>query len=155
MFATVNLISFCFDILFPHSLMEHKEWGRVGSEFGWCNRLFGPTIACESCVLLGTCMFFLSENEAWGYSTVYQSVWLRLEDAWNKPVGWGVGGRLAVFPRAKGSAEMQYNSPPLLPCKHKASVNRPGPSVFLFTGSLFFHNPKLHFMYSVKSCIYE
>lgn len=57
---------------------------------------------------------FSSENEAWSYSTVYQSMWLRFEDAWKKrELGWGGS---AVFPWAKGSAENHYNSLPLLPC---------------------------------------
>lgn len=34
-------------------------------------------------------MWVSCKTEAWGYSTVYQSVRLRSEDAWNKPMGWG------------------------------------------------------------------
>lgn len=63
--------------------------------------------------------FFSCENEARGYSAVYQSVWYT-EDAWNKLMGWGEEGRKGwgsgASPKARGSAEMQYNSLPLLPC---------------------------------------
>lgn len=74
----------------------------------------GLQVFCTS----GNLWVFSCENEAGGYSTVYQSVWLRLEDAWNKLVGWGRGGGWgsAVFPKTKGSAELQYDSLSLLPC---------------------------------------
>lgn len=126
MSATWNLIYFCFDILFSHSLMEHKEWGRGGGEVGgetdyyfvhslW---FFSPIMACESSVPFWGLVWFFK----WKWSSrLFHSVSIKcdwdFEGAWNKPV--------SRFSWSKGVSRNKVQSFSLV-ALHTAPVNRPG-----------------------------
>lgn len=153
--ATWNVFYFCFDILFSHSLTEHRGWGRGGGKIIILHSLwvFSPIMACEPSVLLGTCMFFQAKMRLEAIpQCINQCDWgLKMHET-----NWWVGELgVATFSQSKGVSRNSVQFSFLVAILHKASVNRPWPSVLLFNTSLFFHNPKLHFMFSEKCCIYE
>lgn len=136
-----------------------REWGRGGSQVGGCHRwfflhslwFFSPIMVCESSVLLGTCMAFQVKMKLEAIpQCINQCDWgLKMHEK----NGSLVGGECSVsLSKGVSRKPLQFSS---LVAMHKTSVKRPGPSVLLFTTSLFFHNPKLLFMFSAKSCIYE
>lgn len=142
--ATWNLIYFCFDILFSHSLMKHNEWGRGGSkvegetDYYIVQSLWFPYWPVSLlCMLVGTCMFFFKKKLS---LRLFHCVSISVTEAWRwiKQTS-GLGSRRGVnsFSQSKGVSRdaVQFTS---LVIMHNAPVKRPRPSVFLFTAALFF-----------------